>query len=79
MKRTVIVLAVLASLSLAGCADERRLYRDNTSQADYQKDAYECERDTRMSASSFGGGIVGSMNANDFAIRCMQARGYIYR
>jgi hypothetical protein len=79
MKRVAILLGIVALGAIVGCADERKLYRDNTSQADYNKDAYECERDTRMSAVSFGGGIVGSMNAKDFAIRCMQARGYEYR
>lgn len=74
-----IATMAAVALALAACADERKFYKDGTSQADYNKDAYECERDARMSVVSFGTGIMASIEAKNFAVRCMQAKGYVYR
>jgi len=43
---------------------------------DWQRDNYECERDARAGAMSFGGGLIGSLNAQEFFNRCLVAHGY---
>jgi hypothetical protein len=48
----------------------------NVSQDELNRDRYECERDARMSAGSFGTGLVGELNAQEFMGRCFQAKGY---
>jgi len=64
-------------IGTSACQNEPNVwYKAGASQSDYQKDAYECERDTRMSAASFGTGFVGAANAETFATRCMNAKGY---
>lgn len=78
MFRALTAIAVIALV--AGCAgDTRRFYKDGVDLAQYERDAYECERDTRMSAVSFGGGVTAPTFARNFAIRCMQAKGYEWR
>jgi len=36
----------------------------------------DCERDTRLAALSFGNTIVGQVQAERFAQRCMESKGY---
>ena len=63
--------------TLSACqSDSAVWYKGGASESDYQRDTYECERDTRMAAASFGTGPVGAANAEAFAARCMNARGY---
>jgi len=71
----ILGLALLA----AACADERKFYRSGATQADYRKDTYQCERDARSVAASFGGGITAGMEAKAFMVRCMQHHGWDYR
>lgn len=51
-------------------------HKSGVSQADSQRDFYECERDTRASAWSFSGGLQGAGEAQAFYGRCMTAKGY---
>lgn len=74
-KMNRMALLVLAASLLGGCADDV-YYKEGATQADFQRDSYECERDARMSAASFGGGIAGAMEARNFYRRCMGVRGY---
>lgn len=68
-----IVVMVLAG----GCApDSRHFVKDGVSPEEYRADAYACERDTRMSAGSFGTGVTAPTYAQNFAIRCMASKGY---
>jgi len=71
-------LAILAlALLMAGCATEEFVwYKPGASDTELQQAAYECERDTRMAAASFGGGWVGAGEAQAFAERCMNAKGF---
>ena len=74
-----ILSALLLAGSLIGCAapqDELMWAKPGGSDMDRQQALYECERDTRMSAPSFGGGFAGANAAQDFAQRCMGAKGY---
>lgn len=73
MKKLGMVGAVLA---LGARQEPLAWYKGGASESDYQKASYECERDTRMAAASFGGGIVGAANADSFAIRCMNTKGF---
>lgn len=74
--KSVVTTVALAVLALTGCAEPDMWVKAGTTQVDYQKDSYECERDARMSAASFGGGLAGAMNAQGFYRRCMVAHGY---
>ncbi len=76
--RRIATLA-LAGLALAACEGPDIWDKPGATQADFQRDAYECERDARMSAMSFGGGIAGAIEAKNFYRRCMVAHGYTLR
>jgi hypothetical protein len=70
MNRFTVTLAF--GLLLAGCA--RFIWvKAGASQQDFQRDAYECERDMRQSGY-FGSGILGGIEAQNFQERCMVAR-----
>jgi len=77
------VLAAMAFLLAAGaCAQSKDYlvwYKEGASDADLQQAQYECERDTRMSAASFGPGPLGTANAQAFAQRCMNSKGFTLR
>lgn len=75
-----LILVALAGLVLGACAgDTRRFYKDGAVQADYDRDSYDCERETRQVERSFGYGYDRPGAAFSFAVRCMQAKGYVYR
>lgn len=64
-------------VGIAGCVEQPMAWhKQGVTEAEMQRDTYECERDTRMAAASFGTGPAASANAQAFAIRCMNARGY---
>lgn len=73
-----LIYALALMITAAGCAaDNRRLYKEGATQADYNRDAFECETATRQSAQSFGTGVLAPTYAKNFAIRCMTAtKGY---
>lgn len=73
MKKAIILSLAL----LAGCAP-MIWDKPGGSVAEYNKDSYECEKDTRQSGY-FGGGIPGAMAMRDFAKRCMVSKGYTLR
>lgn len=64
MKRLLPVALVL----LASCTIVRT--KEGATQADYNRDTYECERDVRQSKSE------DPNDARAFYERCLQARGY---
>ena len=66
-------------LALCGCADTGYSYvwkKRGATDADLQRDGYECERDVRAAAGSFSGGVFGAGEAQAFGQRCMQAKGW---
>jgi hypothetical protein len=71
------LLAAAAVGVLAGCAAPSSMVWDKpgATQADYNKDRYECEKDTRQSGY-FGTGINRAARIVDFFKQCMVARGY---
>ncbi len=71
-------LLVLSLMLLAACGT-RYMWVKKVSQDELNRDRYECERDARMSAGSFGTGLVGAANAEDFIGRCFQAKGYVLK
>src|SRR5688500_11356349 len=73
--RYALQFALLCFLPLMGCTSYIWRHPEHNDQARFQRDSYECERDMRQSAY-YGGGIVGQINAQGFAERCMFARGY---
>jgi hypothetical protein len=64
-------------LGLSGCT---RVVWDKagSSQQDFQRDSYACERDARQSGY-FGGGLLGAANFEAFQDRCMGAAGWTKR
>lgn len=60
---------------LSGCAQKTWIKNGATTQS-FNDDKYACERDARQSGY-FGGGLVGSLNMQDFYNRCMNSKGYI--
>ena len=73
--RPSTLLVVILSL-LAGCGP-RYHWVKNVSEQERLRDHYECERDMRAGAASFGTGFDRQANANDFMGRCFQAKGYV--
>ena len=73
-----VVAAALAFVGVSACAvNEGRWVKSGASEADFQRDAYECERDTRAVSYSFGRGIlIPVVQAQEFASRCMVAKGW---
>jgi hypothetical protein len=69
-----IMILILACLVVAGCA-QTVWHKAGVTQAEFNKDAYECEKDARQSGH-FGTGIVGAIAFGQFQERCMVARGY---
>jgi hypothetical protein len=64
-------------LVCGGCAKPVIWGNPNVTDAQAQVDSYECERDARMSAPSFGRpGPVAQILAQRFQARCMASKGY---
>lgn len=61
----------------AGCAP-MMWDRPGATQADFNRDSYACERDSRQSGY-YGNGLTGAVNMQGFFGRCMQAQGYTLR
>jgi hypothetical protein len=73
LNRFTVTLA-LGALLLAGCA-QFVWVKSGASQQDFQRDAYECERDMRQSGY-FGRGLSAAIESMSFQQRCMVARGW---
>lgn len=72
--------ALLGLLAVAACQQQAgQWYKTGATLEDFNRDGYECERDTRNVARSFGGGIMGQAEAEGFMSRCMVAKGWVYR
>ena len=78
MGKRALSLSLAASCLLGACATPKIWDKPGSTQAEFNKDSYECERDARQSGG-FGGGIAGSLNMRDFFGRCMVARGWTAR
>jgi len=68
-----MVTLILSTVGIAGCATVWE--KPGATQADFNKDSYECERDARQSGY-YGTGLAGAINMQNFADRCMIARGW---
>lgn len=75
MGRMFAITGVMA-LSVAGCGDDGVWTKQGATYADYRTASYECERDTRMSAVSFGTSILAQHYAQEFFAKCMNTRGF---
>jgi hypothetical protein len=70
MVRLVLALAV-AALCLTGCMTPKYTWH-KADMSNFERDKFECERDTRQAMNSF----ATRAEAIDFAIRCMESKGY---
>lgn len=77
MMKKLFALALIVALS-ACAGDRRQFYKDGVSPDEYRTDAYECERDMRQAATSFGRGATAPVYAQRFGVRCMESKGYTY-
>lgn len=75
MRLAVIGGAVIGLLSLSCCTITSHWSKPGGTQAEFNKDSYECERDMRQSGH-FGEGMAASFAMEGFYERCMVARGY---
>ena len=79
--RSRTVSAFAFALLLGACSqpsNPERFFKAGATTDDYTRDSYECERETRSVAASFGTGPAAQANARDFMFKCMSARGYSY-
>lgn len=70
-----IVLA--STFFLTACVTPPMWSKAGATEADFNAQAYECEKDARLSAGSFGGGIVATLEFQNFERRCMVAHGWM--
>jgi hypothetical protein len=77
--RTVVTWCVtLAAGVLAGCGSGESYVwqKEGATQADLQRDSFDCEATTRAAAASFSRGLQGAGEAQAFGQRCMAAKGW---
>ena len=72
MKKTCLI--IIATFFVVACTPMVWDKRGATTQ-DYNKDSYECEKDSRQSGY-FGGGFSGAINMQAFFDKCMIAHGW---
>ena len=70
-------VAALILLGLSGCA-QTIWDKPGATQADFNRDSYACEKDTRQSGY-FGGGLGGALRMKEFYGKCMVAHGWTAR
>jgi len=75
VKNRMLCLMALAGL-LAGCAG-MTANKPGVTQAEFDRDSYECKRDVRQSGYT-GSGIAGALQGRGFLQECMTARGYTF-
>lgn len=76
MNRPIVPALLIAACILAGCGPRLVWYKPGgATQADFNRDTYECERDVRQ-GGYYGTGIAGALNAQGFGERCMFAKGW---
>lgn len=73
MRWVIVAIGMLA----AGCAP-MVWDRPGATQADFNRDTYACEKDSRQSGY-YGGDLTGTVNMQGFFQRCMIAQGYSLR
>ncbi len=59
---------------LVGCVSQTELNMQNSAQEKYNKDSFECERDTRE--SGFYDGVIGMREMEQFYWKCMATKGW---
>ena len=64
---------VLAGLLLSGCAGTWT--KPGSTEAEFAKDLFECEKDARQFVG-VSGGAIGAIQFQEFGRRCLAARGY---
>lgn len=75
-------LSAFTTLALSSCAQHTYSWnKPGATQAEFQMDKYNCEKDMRQSGyygydGTIGGEIVAAINMQEFGERCMEAHGY---
>jgi hypothetical protein len=78
-RKAVVALPLVAILGLALCGCTPMVWdKEGATQADYNRDSYQCEKDARQSGY-FGTGLAGGLNMRKFFQQCMVADGYTLR
>jgi hypothetical protein len=69
-----VIAIILCAGLLTACA--KTWDKPGATEAEFNRDSYECQRDARMAHGSFGGGLAGQFYMMGFAEQCMGARGW---
>lgn len=67
-------ITMMTTFFLVGCAS-MTWNKPDVTQAEFNKDSYECQRDARQSGY-YGSGIAGAINMREFLQMCMVSKGY---
>jgi hypothetical protein len=76
MRTLIPTLTLAGTLLLGACGAPAMWTKPGITFEEARSDQYACERDMRMSAASFGGGLAQDIFAQQFYTRCLQAKGY---
>ena len=76
MRTLLPTLTLTGTLFLGACASHMAWTKPGVTQTEWTQDQYACERDTRMSAASFGNTYGRMSAAQRFYNKCLQAKGY---
>jgi hypothetical protein len=71
-----LIGAALLSTVLGACGAPTMWAKPGVSFEEWRADQYNCERDMRMSAASFGNVYTREYYAQQFYNRCLEAKGY---
>lgn len=74
MHNTIRISALLLALAAAGCAT-KLWNKPGSTQSDFNRESYDCEKDARQSGY-YGGGLAGALNMQAFQERCMVSKGW---
>jgi hypothetical protein len=76
----VKMMIILSALALTACVttEERRFYGGDAMK--FNADSYECQRDVRMAVpAAYTMSVYSQLEGEAFFIRCMGAKGWVYR
>lgn len=77
MKAVASVLLALLTISACSAEAPSTWWKRGGTFAELQRDAFDCERETRAAAHTFSRGSFRDAEASAYAGRCMTAKGYV--
>jgi hypothetical protein len=71
----MVLIVFVGALTIIASAPNRIWVKPGSTQQDYNKDSYECEKDARQSGY-YGTGITRDIEMQNFFSRCMVSKGW---